>query len=103
MNNGPWLKKLLPCSQKALVIQFVLGLEIIAHPPDLRLVALLIEVAAYQLEAQVHQVGVEHIGLAVIANFRQFAGLIGVPHLRTVHAELSAEPEYLRDVIEARG
>jgi hypothetical protein len=58
----------------------------------LAVVRVAIEPAADQLEAQVEQVGVRDVGLAVRADRRDLAALVRRVDLRAVHAELAGKP-----------
>src|SRR6056297_830819 len=57
---------------------------------------------AHELEAQIHQVGVDEVGLAVIAYALDVARLPGAPHLVAGHAELAGESEHHGDVVQSR-
>ena len=57
----------------------------------LGLVALGGVAAAHQLEAQVEEIGVDAVGLAVVADRRDLARAIAVPHRAAAHAELARE------------
>ena len=57
-----------------------------------------IEPAAEQLEAQQHQIGVEHVGLAVVAHRRELAGQYRVPDLLAGKAELARKSQQRRHV-----
>ena len=54
-----------------------------------------------QFEAQVNQVGVEHIGLAVIADAREAPLEVRAPNFRAVHADFSRKPQQGCDVVQA--
>src|SRR6056297_80852 len=58
--------------------------------------------AAHELEAQIDQVGVDDVRLAVIAYARDVARLPRAPDLVAAHAELAGESEHHGNVVQAR-
>ena len=73
-----------------------------AHEVALRPILLRRQRAAHRLEAQENEIGIDDVGLAVVPDLREPPRLVGVPHLRAVHAELAREPEEPRDLVERR-
>ena len=61
-----------------------------------------VEMAAHMLEAQVHEPGVEHIGLAVPTDALEIARPIGGPDLVARKSQLARQTEQIRHVAEAR-
>ena len=62
-----------------------------AHQSDFARMPGVVEHATHFREAQPHQIGVDDIGLAVIANFRQLAVLIRAPPGRAILAQFAGE------------
>ncbi len=58
---------------------------------------------ADQFETLVYQVGVQHVGLAVIAYAHDIAGQVAVPHLGAAHAHLAGETQQGGDLVQPRG
>src|SRR5690606_33528633 len=58
--------------------------------------------AAHLLEAQVDEVGVDRVGLAVVANGADAARPVLLPDIAAVHAELAREAGELRQLVEGR-
>ena len=65
-------------------------------------VGLFRQLAADELEAQVYQPGVEHVGLAVVADALDVAGQPGVPDLVAAHAHLAGEAQHGGDLVQRR-
>src|SRR5579885_1095363 len=84
-------------------VRLVLTAQIVAQPPALRGMGRAGEPAAHQFEAQENKIGVEHIGLAVLADLRKPALSIGLPHPAAVHAQLAGKTQQARDLVERGG
>ena len=76
------------------------GFQVVLQQGQFLFVAGGVQLAAHQLEAQVDQPGVEHIGLAVITNTLEVAFLEGVEHLAAAHAHLAGEAQQGGDLVQ---
>src|SRR5690606_7526899 len=54
---------------------------------------------AKELEATIDQIRVRDVGLAVVADLGQAAGLVGIPDLGAIHAELARKTAKPREII----
>src|SRR3569833_719149 len=83
----------LPRAQKRLEVFAPVGGEAAAHQRAFALISHLIEVNAHQLEAQVDEIGVQHVGLAVVADADKDTNEKKDPHQRAAHAHLAGEAQ----------
>src|SRR5690606_9110214 len=65
--------------------------QCVAHQGKLGRVGGGIELALDQAIAAVHQPGIDHVGLAVVAHVVAVPGMPGLPYLAAVHVELARE------------
>src|SRR5690606_32766363 len=77
-------------------------LELRLELTRLGLVAGTIIEPANELKAQVQEIGVQHVRLAVVADRRDLAALPRLPHFRAAHAELAGKAAKLRRELERR-
>ena len=56
--------------------------------------------AAQATETVVDQVGIDHVGFAVIAYIGNLAALPGFPDLAAIHAELAGKTEQFGQIVE---
>ena len=61
-----------------------------------------VQVPPQQLEAQEDEIGVQHVGLAIVANASNAALEIHVPYLGTVHPDLAGKAEQRGDIVQTR-
>ena len=73
-----------------------------AHPANLSCVFRRVQMTAQQFEAQIDQVGVQHIRFTVVANALEAAREVGVPNLRAVHAQLAWKTQQRGHIVQAR-
>ena len=78
------------------------GREEFLHLRQFLLQRFRVQQAAHQLEAQIDQPGVQHIGFAVVADIRDAAFAIRVEDLGTIHAQLARKPQQQRDLLQRR-
>src|SRR5262245_10790189 len=69
---------------------------------DLILIGRRIELAAHELEAQIDQIRVQDVGLAVVANRAHLAATVRRPYFRAAYPELAGQADELRREIERR-
>src|SRR5262245_16986318 len=81
----------------------VLGmLELRLELRELVAMPFLIQLAAYQLEAQVNEIGVDHVDFAVVPDLAELTAPVARPNAIAAHAELAGEPKQLGDEVEGR-
>src|SRR5258706_9447511 len=76
------------------------SLERVAHELELAPVLRLVALAADQLKALKHEIGVGGVGRTVVADALDFPGLVRLPHFRAIHAELAGKPQQARHLVE---
>ena len=67
---------------------------------ELRLIASLVEDPADELEAEINQIGVKRIRLAIVSNRLQISALLTAPHLIAAHSEFTGKPEQRSDLLQ---
>src|SRR3989344_4463375 len=92
----------LPGIEKRMEVGFTGVAQGFAHQIGFALPPGLIEIAAYQFEAQIYKISIERVGFAIVADLADLAGQELAPDLAPVPAELARKPQQLRDLVERR-
>src|SRR6187402_155349 len=80
-------RNLRPVGCKLLPVRFGGLTQGEAHQFTLTLILFIVQNAAHELKTQEHEVGIDHIGFAIVAYCNDLACLEGTPDLRTIHAQ----------------
>src|SRR5438046_10547939 len=77
-----------PAGKEFMEMRFVRFAQRLSYALGFALVTGVVQVAADQLVAQIHEIGVERIGLAIIADLADLSGQVSLPHVGTTAAHL---------------
>src|SRR6185436_2018804 len=96
------ISRIIPELQEFAPVRLVEALQIRLQDLDFLPVRVLREYSPQELIAQVQQISVGGVDLAVVADLRRLAGKIGLPDFRPADADLAGQSRELRHVVQRR-